>query len=67
MPLLITLDNHKILETNSSFHMKWHITGKVKFLFFESFLLVLTKLSFRQGDWALGYYSKKFRPFPDIS
>ena len=26
------------------------ITGKVSFLFFKSFLLVLTKLSFSQGD-----------------
>ena len=47
---------HKIFETNSSFH----------FLFFKSFLLVLTKLSFWQGEWALGYHSMKFRQFPDI-
>ena len=37
---------HKIFETNSSFHVKQHIMGKVQFLFFSSFLLVLTKYSF---------------------
>ena len=41
--------------------------GKVEFLFFKSCLLVLTKFSSWQGDWALGYYSMKFRQFPDIS
>ena len=34
---------HKIFETNSSFHVKQRSTGKVQFLFFSSFLLVLTK------------------------
>ena len=34
---------HKIFETNSSFHVKQHTTGKVQFLFFSSILLVLTK------------------------
>ena len=28
---------------------------------------MLTKLSFWQQDWALGYHSMKFRQFPDIS
>ena len=28
---------HKILETNSSFYVKRHSTGKVQFLFFSSF------------------------------
>ena len=37
------------------------------FLLFKSFLLVPTKLSFWQEDWALGYDSMKFRHFPDIS
>ena len=49
----------KIFETYST-------TGKVSFLFFESFLLVSTKLSFWQEDWALGYHSMKFRHFPVI-
>ena len=36
----------KIFETISSFHVKQHTTGKVQFLLFSSFLLVLTKSSF---------------------
>ena len=37
---------HKIFETNSSFHVKQRTPGKVQFLFFRRFLLVLTKFSF---------------------
>ena len=37
---------HGIFGANSSFG--------VGFVFFESFLLVLAKLSFSRGDWALG-------------
>ena len=33
----------------------------------QSFLLVLTKLSFWQGDWALSYHSMEFTHFLDIS
>ena len=51
---------HKIFEINSSFHVKQHTTGKVQFLFFSSFLLVLTKFSLWEEDWALGYNSMKF-------
>ena len=51
---------HKIFETNSSFHVKQRTTGKVQFLFFSRFLLVLTKFSFWEEDWALGYNSMKF-------
>ena len=58
---------HKIFETNSSFHVKQCTTGKVQFLFFSSFLLVLTKFSFWEEDWALGYNSMIFWDFPDIS
>ena len=36
----------KIFETISSLHVKQHTTGKVQFLLFSSFLLVLTKFSF---------------------
>ena len=32
-------------------------TGKVQFIFFGSFLLLLTKFSFWKEDWALGYNS----------
>ena len=56
----------KMFETNFSFHMKWCNTGKVKFLFFKSFL-VLTRLSFWQGTWALGCHSLGSKHFPDIS
>ena len=57
---------HKIFETNSSFHVKQRTTGKLQLLF-SSFLLVLTKFSFWEEDWALGYNSMKFWDFPDIS
>ena len=40
----------KIFEINSSFHVKQHTTGKVQFLFFWRFLLVLTKFSFQERD-----------------
>ena len=50
----------KILETNSSFYVKQRTTGKVQFCFFGSFFLVLTKCSFWEEDWALGYNSMKF-------
>ena len=38
-----------------------------KFLFFKSVLLILTKFSFWQEDWALGYHFMKFWDFPYIS
>ena len=60
-------NSHKVSETNSSIHVKWCTTGKVEFLFFKSFLLVLTKLSFWQGVMALRHHSMKFRQFTDIS
>ena len=60
-----TTITHKISETNSSFHVKQRTTEKSRF--FKSFLLVLTKLPFWQGDWALGYHSMKFRQFLNIS
>ena len=47
--------------------MKWHAAGKVSFLFFESFLLVLAGLSFWRGKWALAYHFMEFAQFPDIS
>ena len=37
---------YKIRETNSSFFVKQRTTGKVQFLFFSSFFLILTKFSF---------------------
>ena len=41
---------HKVTETNSTFRVKKRVAGKVEFLFFRSFLLVLAKLSFWLGD-----------------
>ena len=34
---------------------------------FREFSTSVGKLSFRWGDWALGYHSMGFRHFPDIS
>ena len=42
-------------------------TAKVQFLFFRRFLLVLTKLSFLEGDWALDNNSMKIWHFCYIS
>ena len=49
----------KIFEKNSSFHVKKHTTGKVRFLFSRKLLLVLTKFYLWEEDWALGYTSMK--------
>ena len=49
----------KIFEANSGFHVKWCPTGKVPFLYFRSFWLVLEKTSFWQKDWMLVYNSSK--------
>ena len=53
--------SYKISETNPSFHVKQHTTGKVESLFFGTFLLELTKFLLWQGDWALDHHSVKFR------
>ena len=48
--------------------LAWSCAQREGFVFFESFLLVLAKLSFLRGDWALGYHSMVwFRHFSDIS
>ena len=57
---------NKILEANSSLYVKQRTTGKVQFLFFSNFLLILTKCSFWEEDWALGYNSMKFEDLLDI-
>ena len=36
----------KLFETNFRFHVKWHTEGKVQYLLFITFLLVLTKFHF---------------------
>ena len=46
----------------------WNSSQREKqFLFFKEFLLVLTKSSFWEGDWALDYDSRNIWDFPDIS
>ena len=50
----------KLFETNSIFHAKYRTAGTVQYLFFSSFLVVLTKLLFLGWGWALGYSSIKF-------
>ena len=49
----------KIFETSSTFHVKYRTTGKFRFLFFGSFLLLLTKFLFWEEGWALVYNSMK--------
>ena len=57
----------RIFETNSNFHVKQGTMGKVQFLSYKSFFLVLTKFLLGEEDWALGYNSVMFCNFPDIS
>ena len=40
--------------------------GKVEYLIFGNFLLLLTKFSFLIEDWTLDYYSKKFKDIFEI-
>ena len=40
---------------------------KILIAIFGTFLLVLTKFLFWQGDMALGYHSMDFRHFPNTS
>ena len=57
----------KITGTSSGFHVQLRTIGKVKFLFFSTFLLVLTKFLFSEEDWVLCYNFVKSWDFPDIS
>ena len=57
----------KYLRQTLVFMWNSALREKFNFYFCKSFLLVLTKFSFWQEDWALGYHSMKFRLFPDIS
>ena len=56
-----------IFGANSSFRVKYRTGGKVEFLFFGGFLLVLVGLSFWRAGWALGYHSMEFGQFSDVS
>ena len=40
---------------SSGFRVGWRTAGRVQLLFLVTFLLVLTKFSIWQGDWALSY------------
>ena len=42
------------------FHVKHRITGKVQYLIFSNFLLVLKKKLIWGKDWALGHNSMHF-------
>ena len=57
----------EIFETNSSLRVKYCTMGKVQFLFFRRYLLVLIKRLFWEEDCALGYNYGKFGDFLDIS
>ena len=50
----------KIFEKNFGFHVKQFTTGKIKYLVYNNFLLVLTKCPFWGEDWSLGYDSMQF-------
>ena len=50
----------KFFENNFRFHVKQRTTGKVQYLVFSKFSLVLAKFSFWEEDWALGYNFKQF-------
>ena len=47
--------------------MKQCTTGKLPFLFLKSFLLALTKFSFWEENWAIGYNFMKFWDLLNIS
>ena len=51
-----------VFGAGSGFGVGWRTV--VWSLFFGAFLLVLAKLLFWRGDWALDYHSMAFRHFP---
>ena len=65
--MVITTIINKIFETNSNFHVKQRITGKVQFLFFNTFFASINKIFFfSQKNWALGYHSMRLWDFLNI-
>ena len=60
---------YKIFETNSSFYVKYGtaLQEEINFFFFNIFLLVLTKVLFRQEDWAPDCHSMNLDTFVIIS
>ena len=57
----------KTFEKNSSFNVKQHTPGKVQSLFLTSLSIVLTKFTFWEKDWALGYNSMKLWHHSELS
>ena len=55
---------HRVSRNNVA--LRSALWEMLDFLFFKSFLLVLTAFSFWQGGWALSYHPVEFRDFPDI-
>ena len=49
----------KIYENNLRFHVKYYSRGKVQYLDFSNFLLVLTIFLFWEENWTLDYNSMK--------
>ena len=57
----------EVFQKNSSFHVKEGTIGKIQFLFFSSFLVVLKKFSVWEKDLARGYNSIDiFMTFPNF-
>ena len=57
-----------IFGSGSSFRVGWRtVGGGVGVVFSGIFPLVLARVSFWRGCWALGYRSMGFRHFPNIS
>ena len=60
---LVTRGIDKIFGKNLGFHVKYCSRGKVQYLAFSNFLLVLAIFSFWEEDWALYYNSMEFWGF----
>ena len=56
----------KLRVTKIVKQIKFEDVLKVQFLFFSSFLLILTKFSFWEEGWTLRCNSMKYQNFPDI-
>ena len=57
---------HKIFEITVVF--AWNSAQRNKFnSVFQEFSASIKKISFWQGDWALGYHSMGFKQYRDIS
>ena len=57
----------KYLRQTLVFMRNSEMRESFSFCLLAVFLLVSTKFSFWDGDWALGYNSMRFRSFPDLS